>query len=230
MKKINIFTLIELLVVIAIIAILASMLLPALNKARDKAKASNCINNLKQIGVSMALYMDDYGEYVPQGNGPDKFYWSVALLDYLKNKNVFYCQMDARRSVADWPSAGQGNDISYGYNWLGLGHNVASYLNPFTGVAGTFSAKLSRIKHPSETLTCVDSYRTNDSEMRGYCLASPGDDTRVERPYWRHGKFRSNLVFIDGHALGMVTSELTTADDASQAVAINKYKYWTPIR
>ncbi len=82
------FTLIELLVVIAIIAILAAMLLPALSKAKQKAKAINCVSNLKQLGITWYLYTDDHQGYFPQGSltATPRGEWVESLQSYYKGK------------------------------------------------------------------------------------------------------------------------------------------------
>src|SRR5438552_3017274 len=104
------FTLIELLVVIAITASLAAILFPVFAQAREKARQTACLSNVKQLGLSFAMYSQDYGEknpngvnwYYPGGNG-----WAGQTYPYVKNAQIFLCPAD---------SAGAGAFSSYGYN------------------------------------------------------------------------------------------------------------------
>ena len=183
------FTLVELLVVISIIAILASLLLPALNTARLKAQSVQCSGNLRQIGICLTAYRNDFGGmYMPAGIGSDL--WSV----YMSNNYMGQGKMGIFRcpAVAFFST---GSYISYGYNYY---HIATSY---YYGGKTVPSAKETQLRNPSSTLTHVDSRHLNYMDRGNYVVNSYYSAVFAGvggGAYARHlGNI--NILWADGH-------------------------------
>jgi prepilin-type N-terminal cleavage/methylation domain-containing protein/prepilin-type processing-associated H-X9-DG protein len=120
MQKKSAFTLIELLVVIAIIAILAAILFPVFAQAREKARQTSCLSNLKQMGLGVMMYVQDYDETYPQAyyylndNSSAGGYaqWSGVTQPYVKNYGLFTCPSDKNRGLA--PTNFIGDNLGFG--------------------------------------------------------------------------------------------------------------------
>jgi prepilin-type N-terminal cleavage/methylation domain-containing protein len=131
------FTLIELLVVIAIIAILAAMLLPALAKAKEKAIRTICLNNEKQIYLSLHIYCDDNKDYLPEETGNSPFWaWDIptpatsAMLNSGCIKKTFFCPSTSLRFNDQLNWAGPGPEL---WDWGGNNFNIVGYAFAFWG-------------------------------------------------------------------------------------------------
>ena len=195
------FTLIELLVVIAIIAILAAILLPALNSARERGRAASCINNLKQFGTAFVEYAGANDDNVPphcfsSSTYQSEWNWGYALANggHLPASEVYFCPSVRTDRAASLPERTGDNIIGYPkaihcYPYTSYGFNAS------LGTAAQSGLKFVRILNPSNKFIISDNWSENKNSPHFWTIKDFNADGHADD---RHSG-AANILWIDGH-------------------------------
>ncbi len=177
------FTLIELLVVIAIIAILAAILFPVFARAREKARQSSCLSNIKQIGTGVLMYVQDYDQRFPlavwYGAAAQ---WYNSVRPYVQNEQIFYCP--TQMPLNDPPTIAGGRN--YEYNGYGLVYELG-------GGTSRGGANVDAVRAPAETWLLAEIEREGNG-----AFTSTGAWGYSTMDFNVHNG-GSNYAFCDGH-------------------------------
>jgi|LSQX01.3.fsa_nt_gb prepilin-type N-terminal cleavage/methylation domain-containing protein/prepilin-type processing-associated H-X9-DG protein len=190
------FTLIELLVVIAIIAILAAILFPVFARAREKARQTSCLSNLKQISLAVIMYTQDYDDRMPGracawNAATQTGYWHDLVQPYVKNEQLFICPSSPNFNVTPSRSGG------YGYNGYGttgsngLGWRYAA--SDGSVQTSQHAPSLAAVKEPA-SMIMLSEPGSHVAEVRGTGAAGT-----TYAPGTRHNE-GVNAAHVDGHA------------------------------
>jgi prepilin-type N-terminal cleavage/methylation domain-containing protein/prepilin-type processing-associated H-X9-DG protein len=200
-RRVRGFTLIELLVVIAIIAILAAILFPVFAQAREKARGTSCLSNLKQCGLALSMYTQDYDEtMLPQLTGAG--YWYTTIQSYVKNWNMMMCPSRSDTGCKDGNNPFTPRCIGYGYNdgfVSDTGYGM-SYTQTKDALGKTLRAgrPLAAITAPADCVAFGDTYDNPGYSAAMDNMASQLADGSSSKSL-RHMQ-ALNYVFADGHA------------------------------
>ncbi len=248
------FTLIELLVVIAIIAILASLLLPALSKAKEKGQRTVCMNNNKQIGLFMQLYTEEANDVYPwhrnnKTGAPNTTtglndWWGPHIMGQQQHTNIFLCPVLKGNRVdqgVTWQWAFDVHKAAYGYNgWFHGPRPNAPPALTLAGVAfsGQDNFRRSQVVNPSESLIAGESMPTAggtwstslwwDNAGMNPALGAAGFEGIDPNRHRGQGM----VLFNDGHAESRKSDDINPPMNPStgNAAAIKNARYWDPLR
>jgi len=196
------FTLIELLVVIAIIAILAAILFPVFARAREKARQTSCLSNLKQLTLGILMYAQDYDETMPYSvigaMGGQMYFLFDSVEPYTKNRQIDLCPSDDYSGAVDLTAA---PFLMSKYSYI---PNSSIMRLAITGVQVDSPVKLADIHKPSECVGLCDG-DLDESQLPA---------AMVIWPDFRHNEM-ANFSFADGHAKSQ--KEIPTGHNSAAA-------------
>ena len=220
------FTLIELLVVIAIIIILAAILFPVFERARENARRASCQSNLKQVGLGMIQYSQDYDEQLIASTYSDTSRWMDVVQPYTKSTQVFTCPSDSKSKafVPNTPRA-DANTGSYAINTLFNWSSTTTPFSPSSDTALTGRA-LAQVEEPATTVWVLDADPNPGNEQFEFRLlgsdpAGSASDTVVTSATPNYFSARAssariperhldttNVLYVDGHVKSLKLSRL----------------------